>query len=292
MSLRVAIVGLGRAGRQIARASCEAGFVTSVFSRRAEALDAFVRATPAAAPVLYVPGQQLVIDAAIVVLAVSDRDIPSVASQLDVSPHQVVVHLSGATGIDALPQRPSGDDLRVAAHPLLSFSGGADDTLPAETVWGVSASSLPAEELVGAWLKALGGRLIRVPNAARTQWHLAATLASNGVYALLRAVDEILTSSLRLHGEEQEKVLAAFAALAAQSASSAAAQGVVAAATGPVVRGDATTVQRHLDALSFAPEERSLYRALGHFLIAVAEERNELPHTSLAALRVLLEGEG
>lgn len=290
MSLRVAIVGLGRAGRQLARASCESGFDTSVFSRRAEALDSFAQLTPEAARSRYAPGERLVVDADIVVLAVSDRDITGVAGRLVVAPGQVVAHLSGALGIDALPHDSGGDDLRVAAHPLLSFSGAPDARLPAQTVWGVSASTARAEELVGVWIEALGGRSIQVPDSARTHWHLAATIASNGVYGILRAVEGILMRNLPQQGEKRREMSAAFAALAAQSARSAAEQGVVAAATGPVVRGDAATVQRHIEALSFAPEEHALYRALGHFLIAVAEER-ELPQSSLAALRVLVEGE-
>ena len=55
------------------------------------------------------------------------------------------------------------------------------------------------------------------------------------------------------------------------------------ALTGPVARGDAGTVARHVARLADTPELLPLYAALGERWVALAEERG-LPDRSVAAL--------
>ena len=76
----------------------------------------------------------------------------------------------------------------------------------------------------------------------------------------------------------------ALAPLLVASASNAAAKPSLAALSGPVARGDAGTVARHLEALAEAPELRALYVALTRELtrFAPADE------TARAAIRALL----
>src|SRR5699024_8514508 len=119
---------------------------------------------------------------------------------------------------------------------------------------------------------------------SREAWHLLATLASNGVYALIH----IATQLAAVHGISGFDVERGLASLAAQSAQSAEIHGAVGAATGPVVRGDASTVQKHLDVLREAPDTRELYIALSRALIDIAEMR-AVPQQQLTALRTVLE---
>jgi predicted short-subunit dehydrogenase-like oxidoreductase (DUF2520 family) len=66
--------------------------------------------------------------------------------------------------------------------------------------------------------------------------------------------------------------------------------GPPAALTGPVARGDAETVARHLEAIGARdPESLALYRALGIATVDVAEKGGHLDPTPAAALRRLMQ---
>ena len=65
--------------------------------------------------------------------------------------------------------------------------------------------------------------------------------------------------------------------------------GPAAALTGPVRRGDAATVRRHLAAL--APDDRALYRALGLVALGLAREAG-LGEAAAAEVERALAGEG
>ena len=64
--------------------------------------------------------------------------------------------------------------------------------------------------------------------------------------------------------------------------------GPAAALTGPVRRGDAATVRRHLAAL--APEDRALYRALGLVALGLARDAG-LGEAAAATVERALTGE-
>jgi predicted short-subunit dehydrogenase-like oxidoreductase (DUF2520 family) len=128
---------------------------------------------------------------------------------------------------------------------------------------------------------------VEIPEDAAVAYHLAATVASNGVYALLNVASSVLS----LVGIEDERVVRGMARLAAQSAESARQSGVVSAATGPVVRGDASTVQNHRRWLSDNRSKASvIYRVLSEWLVAIARQQGVRP-SLLAAVESVLADE-
>ena len=62
--------------------------------------------------------------------------------------------------------------------------------------------------------------------------------------------------------------------------------GVVKALTGPIERGDAGTVQKHLSVLE--ESDAQIYRLLGQKVLAVAEEKN--PERDYEAIRNIIIG--
>ena len=73
-------------------------------------------------------------------------------------------------------------------------------------------------------------------------------------------------------GFSREKAIAATAALVRQNIENVISQGCVHALTGPIERGDVSTVEKHLQVLN--PEDAALYRMLGTRLLAIAKEKN------------------
>lgn len=176
----------------------------------------------------------------LLVLAVPDGAIAGLAAAVPPT-DAVVAHLSGALGPVTGPRR------WAVLHPLVALP---DPRIGAERLrgawFGLAADGDPlAAEVVAA----VGGRAITVTDW--TRYHAAAVVASNHLVGLLGQVARIAGSI----GVPLDPYLD----LARGSLGDVAALGPAAALTGPVRRGDWTTVERHLAALP--AEERAAYRA-------------------------------
>lgn len=235
---RVRVVGPGRAGTSLAHALRHVGWDVDLLDRDAQVADA---AEGVALLLLCVP------DTAVAVVSAEVRPVPTT----------VVAHVAGALGLDVLV----GHERPAALHPLVSMPN----------------AGVGAERLVGAWfatagdtyvhrvVTALGGRFVEVADADRVEYHAAAAIASNHLVALLGQVQRV--------ADDVGVPLEAYLDLVRGGVESVAAMGPAAALTGPVARGDADMVRRHLAAL---PEvERPAYRALAleaALLVGRAEE--------------------
>lgn len=223
----------------------------------------------------------------VVVVAVPDRAVSRV---LGAHPDRTNVtsswlHVSGSLGQTVFADAGVAGTTGVA-HPLHSFSaaGTQADEL-AGAVMAVSGD-VGARNAGVALAEALRCVPVEIPDEQSVAYHLAATLASNGVYALLHGVRSVLSDA----GMEDERLITGMARLAAQSAESARSNGVCEAATGPVIRGDANTVQSHRRWLSDQRSEVSeLYDELSRILLAIADERGLSPRLVAALSAVMVE---
>jgi predicted short-subunit dehydrogenase-like oxidoreductase (DUF2520 family) len=267
-----ALVGPGRAGTAVALALVETGRrVVTVAGRRTDAPSTRAAAERFIARAVAVDDAGR--DADLVVIATPDAAIESTAAAVapGLRPGALVVHLSGARGLDALaPIAESRPDVRIGAlHPLQTFppaDAAARDALGG--AWAAVAGPAAVDELA----RELGLRPFRVDDAHRARYHAAACVASNHVVALLGQVERLASAA----GVPFE----AFVPLVRASVDNAFASGPAAALTGPVARGDVATVAAHLDAIG--SDEQSSYRGL-------AVEAHRLSARDDAELRALLE---
>ena len=221
----VRIVGAGRAGGSFALALGRRGWHVDVLGRGGD---------PSAA------ASQ--VDQ--VLQCVPDGAIAEVAGSIEPVEGTVVAHCAGSLGLDALDGHPR----RAVVHPLVSLPSSEVGAERLDGAWfGISGDPFAAE-LVAV----LGGRAVEVADGDRAAYHAAAVVASNHLVALLGQVERIAAGI--------DVPLEAFLALSAGSLDNVAALGPAAALTGPVARGDWSTVQRHLDALD--PSERETYLAM------------------------------
>jgi predicted short-subunit dehydrogenase-like oxidoreductase (DUF2520 family) len=276
----LALVGAGAAGGAIARAWHAAGgrvaMVSSRSQTRAAALAAAVGARAAAS-------KADISDAAIIILAVPDAAIAEVTEALSWRNGQIAVHLSGALGADALAATCAQGVAAVAWHPLCAFARSGEPRLPAGVRFGYSGP-VELEPLFAAIARDLGGAQIAVPNEGRPLYHAAAVLASNDLIALAAAAVATLERSGVAHGD----ALPALLPLMRSALDNLASVGLPAALTGPLVRGDMETVERHRQALAATPELR-VYEALAAGAARIALQRDDVPERARAALVKLAE---
>jgi predicted short-subunit dehydrogenase-like oxidoreductase (DUF2520 family) len=220
------LVGPGRAGRSLASALVDTGYdLRGVLGRdddpagAAEGVDVVIIATP-------------------------DAAVPAVAAAITPVASTVIVHLSGALGLDVLAPH----ERRASLHPLVP--------LPSPEVGRVRLRSgvtfaVAGDAMATAMGRSLGGRCVEIDDDRRAAYHAAACIASNHVVALLGQVERVAASA----GLD----LDAFVPLAAAAVQDVSDLGAAAALTGPAARGDEATVSRHRAAL--APDELAAYDA-------------------------------
>jgi predicted short-subunit dehydrogenase-like oxidoreductase (DUF2520 family) len=193
----------------------------------------------------------------VVLLTVPDRAIAEVAEALPAT--QWVGHVSGATPLAALGPSPR----RFVLHPAMSMErdGGAAQ------LDGVSAFTTGADEEAAGFAaglaEALGLRAVPLDEAVRPLPHVACVFASNYLVTLLATACRILDV------DDAPRILAP---LARRALDNAIAQGAEMRPTGPVARGDASTIAAHLTALGrLEPAVTDLYVALARATLPIVD---------------------
>ena len=267
--LDVAIVGAGRVGCSIGRALAARGhrLVAAVVGRPASA----ARVVEALGSVTVVAPAEAAALATVVVCSVPDDALEDVAPAVarGLRPGAVVVHTSGISGIR--PLEPCGPNV-AAIHPARSI---AEPTTDLDGVfYGVTAPD--HMRAWAAWfVRELGGRPVEVAEDARALYHAALSITANFTVALAGDAADLLGDP------------AVVAALLTQTASNVVRLGADRALTGPIVRGDAGTGRKHLDALALhAPELLEVYVANARRALERAVRSERLDP---AAARVLAE---
>lgn len=282
--LPLGIAGAGRLGSALAGALAAAGYQDiRLASRTAARAEEAARALGVTA----VPLESLADDCALVFLAVPDRAIAGLAAGLPWRAGQGVVHASGALGRDVLAAAHQQGALTGCLHPLQTFPGAATREACAALFSGVTCG-VEGEFALGALIEAitvdLGSHPVRLEGVDRALYHAAAVLVSNDVVALMAAS----TRAWTLAGLPADAARGALAPLLLAAASNVARLPLEQALTGPVARGDAETVARHLRALAADGDLATAYRALARELLRL--DLGHAPETT-AALRALLEAD-
>jgi predicted short-subunit dehydrogenase-like oxidoreductase (DUF2520 family) len=180
----------------------------------------------------------------VVVIATPDGAIAETAARIEHDDDAVLLHLSGALGLDVLAPHPR----RAALHPLVPLP---DPAIGAARLRQGITFAVAGDPMASRMADALGGQTIVVHDADRLAYHTAACIAANHVVALLGQVERVAGAA----GME----LGAFLGLTRAALEDVERLGPRRALTGPAARGDLGTLDRHLAAL--APEERTGYSA-------------------------------
>lgn len=181
----------------------------------------------------------------VILLCVPDAAIRDVARGLTPGPGSWVAHTSGATPLSALDPH----ERRFGLHPLQSFTRARGPEQLDGAYAAVTAETDEAREVGFALAQLLGLQPFALAEEDRALYHAGAAIASNYLVTLYRTAGEIF-----------KEVGAPAAGLRPLM------QGVIDTGfelTGPISRGDWTTVDRHLEAIrTRKPTLEQLYRVL------------------------------
>ena len=173
-----------------------------------------------------------------------------------------IVHLSGALGLDALSVLEGNP--RGSFHPLQSFPMRRDPSAFRGITVAIDATTASLMRRLRALARAVGAKPRHVGDEQRVLYHAAAVYASN-------FVDVVVAEAVRLLREigwTEEEATRALLPLVEGTVANIRGRGPVEALTGPIRRGDAETVARHLRAL----DRPDLYRMLALVALEIAQE--------------------
>jgi predicted short-subunit dehydrogenase-like oxidoreductase (DUF2520 family) len=277
----VGIVGAGAVGTALGVALSRAGWsVAAVASRDERRRERFRSLVPGARA--FTEAAAILDEVELIVLAVPDDAIPTLAGELRMYSGQAMIHTSGALGAEVLePARAAGTQIG-AFHPLVAFA----DTERAVAAFQGATVAVEGDDELAALLatmsEALGATAVRLAPGSKAAYHAAAMLSAGGFVALLDAIAELG----RIAGLDEPGSLAIYGGLVEQTLGNARALGIARALTGPMVRGDLGTIERHFEALAaHAPDVLPLYRAVAEREVTIAETRGSLAPEVAASIR-------
>jgi len=285
--LAVGVVSAGRVGAVLGAALARAGHTVVAASGVSE--QSLRRAEELLPDVPLLPPDEVVARADLVLLALPDDALAGMVRGLAAAgalrPGQIVVHTCGAHGTAVLAPAVEHGALPLALHPVMTFTGRAEDLERIATCcFGVTAADADetAWSVGEALVVEMGAEPVRVPEAARPLYHTALAHGANHLITLVAEAADLLR---RAGVDNPERMLGPLLSAALDNALRHGDR----ALTGPVARGDAGTVRTHLRVLAeHAPDLLPAYRVLAGRSAIRAEQagllRADLAPDVIAAL--------
>jgi predicted short-subunit dehydrogenase-like oxidoreductase (DUF2520 family) len=285
----IAIIGLGKVGTAVGYLLRTAGYtIVAVAGRSLENLRMGLRYTGGQ---VYTDNAEAASCAECVLITTSDDAIALVCEEISqkgaLRAGKKVIHMSGAGGLDLLASARRAGAFVASIHPIQSFAHveGAIKSIPGST-FGITA-----DEEIKQWaeqmVRDIGGSPFQLADTDKALYHAAACLASNYLTTLMHTVEEIYQSL----GMEREDALRAFWPLVRGTLENIETKGAVQALTGPISRGDAGTIEKHLSALrERLPGLLPLYCEMGIKTVDIGLKKKTLPPDKAEIIKTFLKG--
>ncbi len=245
---KAVIIGSGNLAEALAKALAASGLqLMQIFGRNS----ARAKAVAEAARTKWTSDPAELAAADIYILAVSDRAVAEVAAALPIPTGAIVAHTAGSVALDAIPARYAR---RAVFYPMQTFTAGREVDFRQIPIFLETSSEEFYPELE-AFARRLSDTVIHADGQQRARIHLAAVFAcnfSNNMYT----IGERIARDADFSFDVLKALITETAAKACAAASPADVQ------TGPAVRGDAATQQRHLQMLADTPELEEIYKII------------------------------
>lgn len=267
------IVGPGRLGQALGRLLSSAGVpVLYVAARRLAAARAGVRFIGKGEPTGL--DDPRVTDASVVLLTTADSAYEQVAQRLAALRRdwsgKVVLHTCGSLPSTVLRPLQRRGAAIGSVHPFQTIPSPAAGVRNLKGgFWGVEGDA-PAVKVAMRWVKALDGIAFHVRPRRKTLYHASAFLVSPTIVTLMAESVRLL----RLAGVPARIAWPMLGRFASETVRNCVSLRGPRALTGPAVRGDWTTIRRHIHALKRAsPEFVPVYQEMLRAMLRLSGKR-------------------
>ncbi len=228
----------------------------------------------------------------IVFITTNDDSILEVARDLAkqkaVNSRHSIIHCSGSLDLTVLnPVKELGADV-ISIHPLQACASveKAIRAIPG-SVFSIEGGE--KERLLGRGLvEALDGQYFYIEGQNKVLYHAAAVMASNYLVVLLDLSRQMMTEA----GMPQEKFYDSILPLVEGTLQNIRQLDIPQALTGPVARGDISTIKDHVVALKkYLPDSYDAYRELTKKAVPLALAKESLDQRNAQMIYDVLEGD-
>jgi len=203
------------------------------------------------------------------IISIIDREL----SKFDLT-NKSVCHTSGSIKSNVLYNAKYSGALIYSIHPMFAFSNKNTNLKELENIYFSIESDVLKEpysienNMIINLIKSLGNKFFIRSNETSSIYHLANVFVSNLTLSLL----DIGTSYLKKLGLAEDEALSAIRPLVEGNIESIFEKGFVNSLTGPVSRGDLTTIKNHLSVLE--KEDNDIYNVLSLNLLKLVAIRD------------------
>ena len=191
----------------------------------------------------------------IIIVAVPDHRLKSVLDMLKCAPGTLVAHTAGSLGMDVFPEHISQ---KGVFYPLQTFSKKRKVRF-IDLPFLLESSDDESSEILKTLVESIGGEVHFVDTEQRRLLHLAGVFACNFTNHMLTEGKKI-TSQAGFSFKILEPLIK-------ETISKAMKLGPENSQTGPAVRHDQNTIEKHLELLSFSPDMQRIYSAMTRSII-------------------------
>jgi predicted short-subunit dehydrogenase-like oxidoreductase (DUF2520 family) len=203
----------------------------------------------------YVPTPEMMTpDADLYILAVSDEAIPLLLDRIKIRDH-LIVHTSGSVNMDVLKKVSANYGIIYPPQTFTTQTNLLFHTVPV----CIEASSEENLLKLSTFTKSLSEKVYIINSEQRKVIHLAAIFASNFTNFLFSVSQELL-----LEKGIDFRILEPIIKQTAMNASSG---DISKLQTGPAIRKDMRTIQKHIEMLSAHPEFKEIYALITKTII-------------------------
>jgi predicted short-subunit dehydrogenase-like oxidoreductase (DUF2520 family) len=283
----VAIIGAGRVGQTLGYLLSAQGYsidaVVCRSSSHAQRAKLFSRAQVATTK----PSEAISESTQIVFLTTPDSRIAPTARELSrlnkTWKNKIVFHTCGALSSSELHALRRRGAVVASLHPLQTFPSSAEGIKRSKGVFYTFEGDARAERMARQVVRDLGGRFVKIAAADKPLYHCAGTFACGGLLAPL----SIAYALYKKMGITERTARSMLTPMVNATMEAAQLGKLARSLTGPISRGDASTIAGHLQALrQSAPQFLSLYKLLSLRLLELAAPK--LPRSKVKVIRGLL----
>lgn len=228
-------------------------------------------------------------EAQLIFICVPDEEISKVADEFASSnlcwSNRFVFHCSGLLSSEILKPLADRGALIASFHPVQSFSQKKGNLKQFKGIYFGLEGDEKALHLARKIIHLLGGYSILIKAEDKPLYHAACSMASNFFVLLL----DMAASLLKSIGLEEERAFKTIIPLVQGTLQNVKELNIEASLTGPVIRGDSQSVEKHLESLRKFPAHYDLYLRLAAQALEIAKRKN-LPSKKIKTLKKLLEG--
>ena len=284
----VSIIGTGALGNTLARALDARNFIlTGLYNRSEKLLQPLVKDIKPARYGSFPEAPSEI--GAVCFITVPDGEIEKVARRLSTLSGdfagKIIVHCSGSKTSDALSLLQQKGASVASFHPMQTFTAAST----AEFFSGIYFD-IEGDKQAVSFLKHLAhlfeSHCIEIDPEAKPYLHASAVMASNYLVALLDSASSIA----QMGGIAEREARSALLPLIKQSLqNSSDSHSLTEALSGPIARGDVSTVRAHIHLLEPNAGMVALYKQLGLQALKLARKGNSISDEQHQALLKLLQ---